>query len=260
MGTITIRCSCGKILRVDEKYAGRRGKCPSCNAEIHIPTPIEPPISTAPSAASENSATPRPASWRRPFLLGTGAGASFVLCIVALLAVIRTPEESKMTDSAEPQRVTAELAKAKGNAEDERPETPPVRQAPKTVFAGTVAFKDGTSRSFTEMRGLRVHLIRESPTFVQVPGRLVIQEFKDGFVAGESTFELADIESFSVNRRGENTLSVEIVGKKGTKDTVESTGLLFQVKWAESIRWENILIADHSDSEKYLGITVRLKD
>jgi len=39
-------CKCGKKIRVDDKYAGRSGKCPRCGAEIKVPAPKESP--TAP--------------------------------------------------------------------------------------------------------------------------------------------------------------------------------------------------------------------
>jgi len=46
---ISIRCSCGKSLRADEKYAGKKAKCSSCGAYLVIPMsahprPPEPPL------------------------------------------------------------------------------------------------------------------------------------------------------------------------------------------------------------------------
>ena len=35
---IRVNCVCGKILQIPEKYAGKRGKCPSCGKRIAIPS------------------------------------------------------------------------------------------------------------------------------------------------------------------------------------------------------------------------------
>ena len=36
---ITFNCTCGKALRVPDAHAGRRAKCPACNAVVGIPAP-----------------------------------------------------------------------------------------------------------------------------------------------------------------------------------------------------------------------------
>ncbi|MCI0704448.1 MAG: hypothetical protein L0241_25620 [Planctomycetia bacterium] len=36
---ITFNCTCGKTLRVPDEHAGRRAKCPACNAIVDIPGP-----------------------------------------------------------------------------------------------------------------------------------------------------------------------------------------------------------------------------
>jgi hypothetical protein len=40
---ITFNCTCGKTLRVPDAHAGRRAKCPVCNAVVAIPAPEPPP-------------------------------------------------------------------------------------------------------------------------------------------------------------------------------------------------------------------------
>ena len=40
---ITFNCACGKTLRVPDANAGRRAKCPACNAVVNVPAPeVEP--------------------------------------------------------------------------------------------------------------------------------------------------------------------------------------------------------------------------
>ena len=36
---ITFTCTCGKTLRVPDANAGKRAKCPACNAVVAIPAP-----------------------------------------------------------------------------------------------------------------------------------------------------------------------------------------------------------------------------
>lgn len=35
---IRVNCTCGKVLKIPEKYAGKRGRCPNCGKKITIPT------------------------------------------------------------------------------------------------------------------------------------------------------------------------------------------------------------------------------
>ena len=56
-------CKCGQKIAVDEKHAGRHGKCPKCGAKILVPA-IEPPtdsekIESIPLAASESHGQPQ---------------------------------------------------------------------------------------------------------------------------------------------------------------------------------------------------------
>ena len=44
---ITVQCVCGKAYQLNEKYAGKRVKCPSCSAPISVPSTT--PVPTAPS-------------------------------------------------------------------------------------------------------------------------------------------------------------------------------------------------------------------
>jgi anti-anti-sigma factor len=37
--SITITCPRGHVLHVEDKYAGRSGKCPHCHALVHVPKP-----------------------------------------------------------------------------------------------------------------------------------------------------------------------------------------------------------------------------
>ena len=53
---IRFRCKCGKIVKVEEQYAGRRAKCPNCGAQLVVPS-----ASTAPEAGGPN-AKPRPST------------------------------------------------------------------------------------------------------------------------------------------------------------------------------------------------------
>lgn len=61
--TVEVVCSgCAKKLRVAEKYAGKRAKCPSCGHEVQIPTATAPPIeSKAPPEGQHSSAAIHPA-------------------------------------------------------------------------------------------------------------------------------------------------------------------------------------------------------
>ena len=38
---IRLNCSCGKMLRIDEKFKGKQGRCPNCSTIIDIPENIE---------------------------------------------------------------------------------------------------------------------------------------------------------------------------------------------------------------------------
>ena len=58
---IRMKCQCGKALVADDKYAGRRGKCPACGAPVMLPAAAAPRgIEKAPPAppAMQNIAPP----------------------------------------------------------------------------------------------------------------------------------------------------------------------------------------------------------
>lgn len=54
---IKFRCVCGRILAVADKFAGKKGKCPSCNRLLLIPTPQ----STPDSKPTLEESAPKPA-------------------------------------------------------------------------------------------------------------------------------------------------------------------------------------------------------
>lgn len=84
---ILVRCSCGKSFSVKDEYAGKRGRCPSCQKVVTVPAaddeaeiPLAPsPIPTRPSVAAA-SATPAPAmdaAGDRPHITAARGGTRF---------------------------------------------------------------------------------------------------------------------------------------------------------------------------------------
>jgi len=60
---IRVRCKCGRVLAVDEKHAGRQGKCPGCGAVFTIPAQsTAAPEDSAAGAAVERQFRKGPAS------------------------------------------------------------------------------------------------------------------------------------------------------------------------------------------------------
>jgi hypothetical protein len=65
---ITFSCNCGKTLRVPDEHAGRRAKCPACNAVVGVPGPepvlevVEPlkPATPPPGAPAKAQPVGRP--------------------------------------------------------------------------------------------------------------------------------------------------------------------------------------------------------
>jgi hypothetical protein len=61
---IIFACTCGKTLRVPDVHAGRRAKCPACNAVVNIPAPgpdfeiIEDAQKPVPRSSSKRPAKP----------------------------------------------------------------------------------------------------------------------------------------------------------------------------------------------------------
>ena len=41
---IIVKCACGKTLKIDEKYRGKKAVCPACNAPILVEGPDDEPI------------------------------------------------------------------------------------------------------------------------------------------------------------------------------------------------------------------------
>lgn len=60
---ITFACPCGKLLKVGDEYAGKRAKCPECDAVVRVPEsePVsDPPRATARRVADEEDEADRP--------------------------------------------------------------------------------------------------------------------------------------------------------------------------------------------------------
>ncbi|MDQ7780835.1 MAG: hypothetical protein RDV41_14155, partial [Planctomycetota bacterium] len=60
---ITVSCACGKVMSVPDSLAGKKGKCPGCQAVITIPVPGGAP---APSTKAAPAAPAKPATGRVP--------------------------------------------------------------------------------------------------------------------------------------------------------------------------------------------------
>jgi hypothetical protein len=62
---ITLNCPCGKTLRVPDASAGKRARCPACQAVIDIPAPREPePV----FEVEEPAPTPGPSpAYKKPY-------------------------------------------------------------------------------------------------------------------------------------------------------------------------------------------------
>ena len=71
---ITFNCPCGKTLRVPDAHAGRRAKCPACNAVVPIPAPEPLPepdpvfevVEEAPAPVTPVAPPPLP-PYKKPF-------------------------------------------------------------------------------------------------------------------------------------------------------------------------------------------------
>src|SRR5262245_6575331 len=72
---ITLNCTCGKTLRVADEHAGRRVKCPVCNAIIS-PAPPEPQFEVVEEAPPPLSA-PKPQSVAKPHDEDEGEGGGY---------------------------------------------------------------------------------------------------------------------------------------------------------------------------------------
>lgn len=114
--TLTMLCSCGQPLLVEEKWVGQQVECPVCQARQQVPIP--PPASAfraARAAASDLAPLPRRSgAW--PFLV---AGVAFAVCLGLLFALEQAlrleehevpPGEQEWVIEQEPGwRVVAEL-------------------------------------------------------------------------------------------------------------------------------------------------------
>ncbi len=53
--SISVTCQCGKTFGVDDRHAGRMGRCKACGASVRIPpAPVDVPVSVAPDEAPSN--------------------------------------------------------------------------------------------------------------------------------------------------------------------------------------------------------------
>ncbi len=52
---IRFRCKCGKIVKVDEQYAGREATCPNCGTQLIVPS-----VSTASGAGAPEAKAASP--------------------------------------------------------------------------------------------------------------------------------------------------------------------------------------------------------
>jgi phage FluMu protein Com len=57
---ITLNCTCGKMLRVADEYAGRRVKCPACNAITTAPAPEPEPVFEIEETIPKSPPAPHP--------------------------------------------------------------------------------------------------------------------------------------------------------------------------------------------------------
>ena len=63
---IIVNCTCGKTLKVDEKYRGKRATCPACGTSLTVvegpqPTAAEPTPTPAPAEKKPKKASAAPA-------------------------------------------------------------------------------------------------------------------------------------------------------------------------------------------------------
>ena len=54
---IRFRCKCGKVLKVEERYAGQKATCPNCGAQLVVPSAAAPAASDAERLAGAGRAS-----------------------------------------------------------------------------------------------------------------------------------------------------------------------------------------------------------
>lgn len=59
---IEFQCSCGEPLRVDEKHAGRKCKCPKCGGELRVPASGQPEVMTDDNSRPDFAVSDQPRS------------------------------------------------------------------------------------------------------------------------------------------------------------------------------------------------------
>ena len=121
---ITFNCPCGKALRVADEHAGRRVKCPACQAVGTVPAPEPEPAPAAPAPA----ATPEPS--------GDGSGV-VVSPVVRRLMTEAGIEASSVTGTGVGGRITRSdveaVIEARGPRSAPAPSAPPAAQARRPV-------------------------------------------------------------------------------------------------------------------------------
>ncbi|HUW58641.1 MAG TPA: hypothetical protein VMZ92_18540 [Planctomycetota bacterium] len=63
---IEVRCECGKVLKVPEQHAGKRGKCPGCGKVLIVPMPEPKAPTPTPIDEPEIHAPAQPKTPRAP--------------------------------------------------------------------------------------------------------------------------------------------------------------------------------------------------
>jgi hypothetical protein len=124
--------------------------------------------------------------------------------------------------------------------------------------AGMIRFSDGKVRRFRSMAGIRVSSVPgETISFTRLSDRLV---FHVGEIAKDMEVRFAQIKSLTVDKKGDDMLLASIVTVDGKKETLVASGLSFQVDWEQGATSQRIMMANHRDSAKYLGMTISFTD
>jgi len=165
---------------------------------------------------------------------------------------------------AEIAKLKADLAEAQ-RAGASKPSGVKERPAGTAGYGGIVKFKDGSSRRFTKLAGVRMS-ISSSHTplagetvlvhYKPLDGKLVLDEFKDGMPVKQSEVPLEQTASVTVNPRGADGLAVTVATIDGKQETFAVSNFGIEVTWADSVASERIMVANHKDTAKYLGMTI----
>ena len=94
---------------------------------------------------------------------------------------------------------------------------------------------------------------RETVDFTRVENMFV---FRDETGKAESEIPLAQVSALTIERKGEEHLAIRVVSVTGKKETLVSTGFVIQVDWDDTIASHRIVMANHEDCAKYLGMRI----